>query len=205
MDVCVLHRHQLMNLLLDAATDAFIVERNDHNSVATRLPLNNDSDAFEEIVLYQMTFYQKSDIFTAKVLHITVVEDSIYHCGYIETVVADKTDDVIKLKLDVGVDTPNSRTVTELMKQFRFGTVWQLRNPDFHIENGDESKMYIRYEQSFFLSNFVGFLSNFLNFLNFLKFFSKIVSGPGCIGSYNAYISFGRRVLELSHWTLTGM
>lgn len=131
-------------MLSDPAT-AVLAEHNDKNTDSNRRPVKNGSDNCEEIVLYQMTFARVSETFTAKVIQLTVVEDSMYDSGFLETVVADKIGDVIRLQLDVGAVPPDNRTLMKLMRKFRFGTVWKLRSPDFHIGHGDESTMYIRY------------------------------------------------------------
>lgn len=122
----------------------------DQNMDSTPPPVNDASDDFEEIILYQMTLSKVSETFTAKVIQLTAVEDPIYDSGFLDTVVADTTGDVIKLRLDLGVECPASSTLKGVMKKFRFGTVWKLRNPDFIMENGDESTMYIRYQKFVF-------------------------------------------------------
>lgn len=142
IDVCVSHRQRLKMMLSDPATK-ILAELNAQNTDSI-LPANIDLDDFDEIVLYQMTYAKVSEIFTLKVIELTVVEDSMYDSGFFETVVADKTRDVIRLRLDLGAARPDSHAEMVLMKKFRFGTVWKLRNPDFHMENGDESTMYIR-------------------------------------------------------------
>lgn len=126
-------------MLSNLATAGF-VERNGDKSI-NDTPVNQGSDDLEEIILYQMTLAKVSKIFTAKVIQLTVVEDSVFDSGYVETIVADTTGDVIKLRLNL---TTENGYAKELLKKFRFGTVWKLPNPDFRMENGDESTMYIR-------------------------------------------------------------
>lgn len=142
----------LKNLLSDPALAvlAQIEGENTNSTLSSSNNNNDDSENFDEIILYQMTLAKTSEVFTSKVIRLTVVEDSLYSktSGFFEMVVADATDDVIKLQLDLGTNTPDDHTVKELMKKFRFGTVWSLTNPDFHMENGDEKTMYIRYEYS---------------------------------------------------------
>lgn len=146
IDVCVSHRRLLNNFLANPASSFPTQVEGEENIDADVTPNNNNYDDFEEIVLYQMTLSKKSELFTSKAIKLTVVEDSLYSLksGFVEMVVADITDDVVKLQLDLGASSRDSRTVKELMKKFSFGTVWSLKNPDFHMENGDEDTMYIR-------------------------------------------------------------
>lgn len=140
--MCVAHRQRFKNMLSLPA--AGIGEHNG-DQIMDKTSTNQDTDHFEEIILYQMTVAKVSKIFTAKVIQLTVVEDSMFASGYVETIVADTTGDVIKLQLDLGVDRPEYGK--ELLRKYRFGTVWKLPNPDFRMKNGDESTMYIRYDR----------------------------------------------------------
>lgn len=135
-------------MLSDPASAAFAQVNCDESmdTMDHRPSNNNDSDDFEEIILYQMTMTDKPGKFTSKVMRLTVAEDSLYTENHFETIVADTTGDVIKLRLDVGVDRPSNQRLQELMKQFRFGTEWKLPNPDFYMDSRGDSTMYIRYD-----------------------------------------------------------
>lgn len=117
------------------------------NSTLSSQALNNQCDNYEELILHQMTMVKVSRTHTSKMIQLTVVEDCIYNSsGYFETIGADTTGDVIKLQMNLGTERPEDHRLKELMRKFRFGTVWKLLNPDFVMENGDESTMFIRYE-----------------------------------------------------------
>lgn len=136
--VCVPHRRMLEKLLSDPAS-TILTKLDDNQNTNSTLPSanNNDEEAkdFEQIILYQMTLSKMSEVFTSKVIELTVVEDSLFS----------KISGLFVM-IDLGTNSPDNHLLKELMKKFRFGTVWCLRNPDFRIENGDEKSMYIRYE-----------------------------------------------------------
>lgn len=148
IDVSVPHRRLLKNMLLDPIVAVIMAQNDTDQSMddVTGSSPEKDSNNFEEIILYQMTMANESRKFTSKVIQLTSVEDPVYISGNFETIVADTTGDVIKLHLDVGAECKeNSVLLKELFKKFRFGTVWKLQNPEFHMENADESTMCIRY------------------------------------------------------------
>lgn len=146
--MCVAHRRRLQNMISDTANDNLRISNEDGlvDSAETQPPANIGSNDFEELILYQLRMDKKSQIFTSKVFPLTVAEDFVYHSGLLEAIVADTTGDVIKLQLDLGVERSDCRTVKQMMAKYRFGTVWQLINPDFHMENRDKNTMYLRYE-----------------------------------------------------------
>lgn len=138
--MCVPHRRMLKKLLSDPAS-TILTKLDDNQNTNSTLPSanNNDEEAkdFEQIILYQMTLSKMSEVFTSKVIELTVVEDSLFSkiSGLFVMVVADTTGDVIKLQIDLGTNSPDNHLLKELMKKFRFGTVWCLRYEVIRYEN----------------------------------------------------------------------
>lgn len=153
MDACIAHRRRLKNMLWDPATASLAQLTTGDQSMNSTSPSPNDNcDEYEELILHQLTMTKVSQKFTAKMIQLTLVEDSVYNSGYFETIVADTTGDVIKLQVNLGAERPDNHRLKGLMQKLRFGTVWKLRNPDFYMDNGNESTMFIRYD------NFTAFL-----------------------------------------------
>ncbi len=151
IETCIPHRRRLKNMLSDKATESLAQLTGDDENMDSMPQLANvNCDDYEELILYQLTVSNTSRKFTSKTIQLTVVEDSLYSSGYFETIVADTTGDVIKLQVNLGTERPENHRLKGLMRKFRFGTVWKLRNPDFYMENGDESTMFIRYDNFVF-------------------------------------------------------
>lgn len=149
--MCVPHRQLLKSMLLDPIVADIMTQIDTDQSMdnVTRSSTSSEMDAnnFEEIILYQMTIANESRKFTSKVIQLTAVEDPVYIPGSFETIVADTTGDVIKLHLDVGAKCKENFVLLKaLFRKFRFGTVWKLHDPEFHMKKEDESTMCIRYE-----------------------------------------------------------
>lgn len=147
--MCIRHRRLLQYYSADRISKGLIpLDIDDYDDDVDNDYGLNDIDDFEEIILYQMTMKNKSARFTSKFIQLMVVEDSFFSVltGLFEMVVADTTEDVIILQMDLGTVNPDIHTVQKLMRKFRFGTVWNLKDPDFHMEKGNDLDMYIRYE-----------------------------------------------------------